>query len=94
MNKEKALNVVKCVGGIVVSIGIGAVAANLIKATTPAGTKKLTKLCIGVGSFIVAGMAADAASQEFDNKFDKIVSTIKKFVQDEEKPIEKIAEGA
>ena len=76
------LKVVKIVGGLVISIGIGAVATNLIKATIPENTKILTKICIGVGSFLVAGMAASAASNHFEGIMDRLINVIKVFTDE------------
>lgn len=74
-----ALKVVKIVGGLVISIGVGAIVTNLIKATTPEDVKKVTKICIGVGSFCVAGMAASAASNKFEGTMDRIINAIQVF---------------
>jgi len=81
---SKALKVVKITGAIVISIGIGAVAGNLIKVTTLEGTKKIGKICIAVGSFFVAGLAADAASTKFENTIDRVVKTINVWTADKE----------
>lgn len=78
-----ALNVVKGVGGLVISVGVGAVAANLIKVTTPGDAKKLAKICIGVGSFFVAGLASSAASDRFDDTMDKIINTVNVWTAEE-----------
>jgi hypothetical protein len=78
---KKILEVVKTVGGIVISIGVGAVAANLIKATTPEDVKKITKICIGVGSFFVASLAASVAGEKFESTVDRIVNIITKFME-------------
>jgi len=80
-NVNKALTVIKMVGGLVISIGDGAVAANLIKATTPEDVKKVTKVCIGVGSFFVAGMTASAASNKFEGTIDSIIKAVKVFTE-------------
>ncbi len=81
-NLNKALTVVKWIGGLVISIGVGAVAANLIKSTTPEDVKKVTKICIGVGSFIVAGMAASAASNKFEGTMDSFIKAVKVFTEE------------
>ena len=80
MEKVKsALTVVKMVGGLVISVGVGAVATNLIKSTTPEDIKKVTKVCISVGSFFAAGLAASAASDKFEGTMDSIINTVMKF---------------
>lgn len=81
-NLNKALTVIKLIGGLVISIGVGAVAANLIKSTTPEDVKKVTKICIGVGSFFVAGMAASAASNKFEGTMDSIIKAVKVFTEE------------
>lgn len=80
MKKTKTiLKVVKIVGGVVISVGIGAVTANLIRATTPGDVKRFTKACIKVGSFLVAGMAAAEASKNFKGTMDSVIKLIEVF---------------
>jgi hypothetical protein len=91
MDKAKtAVVVVKTVGCVAISIGIGAVAANLIRVTTPADVKKITKIFIGVGSFFTAGLAASAASSRFGTSMDIIMKLITKFTQENNDTGEKI----
>jgi len=78
---NKALTVIKKFGALVISIGVGAVATNLIRATTPEDVKKVTKICIGVGSFFVAGMAASAASNKFEGTMDSIIKAVQVFAE-------------
>lgn len=89
---NKALTVVKGVGGLVISAGIGAIATNLIKHTTPADTKKIMNICIGVGGFFVSGMCAAAASDQFEGTIDKIANTIKVWTDGKEEPVEEQTE--
>lgn len=87
---NKALTVVKMIGGLVISIGVGAVAANLIRATTPEDVKKVTKICIGVGSFFVAGMTASAASNKFEGTMDSIIKAVQVFTEEGNKSEEEV----
>ena len=80
---NKTLNVVKMVGGLVISIGVGAVATNLVKVTTPEDINKITKVCIGVGNFCVAGLASAAASDKFGGTIDQVINTIKTFTNED-----------
>lgn len=89
-NVNKALTVVKMVGGLVISIGVGAVATNLIRATTPEDVKKVTKVCIGVGSFFVAGMTASAASNKFGGTIDSIIKAVQVFTEEGNKSEEEV----
>jgi len=87
---NKALTVVKMVGGLVISIGVGAVATNLIRATTPEDVKKVTKICIGVGSFFVAGMTASAASNKFEGTMNSIIKAVQVFTEEDNKSEEEV----
>lgn len=89
---KKILTVVKVVGGIVISIGIGAVATNLIRATTPKNVKKITKICIEVGSFFASGLAAAKASEKFDCTIDTIMGVVTKFIGNNDESKKKIVE--
>ena len=80
---NKTLKVVKMLGGLVISIGVGAVATNLVKVTTPEDINKIAKICIGVGNFCVAGMASAAASDKFEGTVDQIINTIKVFTNED-----------
>ena len=87
---NKALTVIKIVGGLVISIGVGAVATNLIRATTPEDVKKVTKICIGVGSFFVSGMTASAASNKFEGTMDSIIKAVQVFTEEDNKSEEEV----
>jgi len=79
-----AITVIKTVGSLVVSIGVGSVAANIIKATTPGNAKAFAKICIGVGSFFIAGVASGMASDKFEDTVDKVGDIIKKWTSKDE----------
>lgn len=90
----KVLTIVKGAGAIVISVGIGAIAANLIKATTPEGTTKIVKACIWAGSIFISGVAARAAGDRFGKTVDGIVDEITKWLEehkDEESNIIQLA---
>ncbi len=85
MDKKKtAIAVVKMVGGIVISIGVGAIVKNVIQATTPEDAKKVTRFCIGVGSFFITSMTAAAASKRFEGQLDGILRAATKFMLENE----------
>ena len=90
MDKSK---IVKGVGGLIVSTGVSAVVANLVKATTPVNTNKYVNICIHVGSWCVAGMAAAKASAEFSETVDSVVNVVKSFRQKETVTLEVVEGG-
>lgn len=72
-----AIELVKSIGGLVVSFGSGAITGNLIKATTPEDTKKIIKICIGLSGCFISTLVGDAASDKFEGAIDKVVETMK-----------------
>ena len=74
------LEMVKTIGGLVVSIGVGAVVSNIINYTTPENTSKLGKACIYVGGTVIGWMAKEAATTYAEKKFDETVNNIKGFM--------------
>lgn len=92
---KTALTVVKTVGCIAISIGIGTVAANLIKTTTPnpEDLKLYRKICVGIGSFFLSSLAAAAASKKFDDTIDVIAESVDKFTEEHIETGEIVIEG-
>lgn len=76
------VDIFKQVSSIVVSIGVGAIVGNAIKATTPAQINTIKKVCIGIGSFVLTSMVSDAVTKYSEAKIDNGVANIKKAVKD------------
>lgn len=91
---NKTVDIVKTIGRVVVLIGVGAVAKNIVTMTTPEDTKKITKACIYVGSVIVSGLATTAACDKYEATFDTIVETVGKWLSKEKPPAEEKLEEA
>lgn len=71
----KKVEIVKAATAIVVSIGVGAIVANVIKCTTPSDVKRVMKVCINLGGFVLASMVSDMASTYAEEKIDEVVDT-------------------
>lgn len=71
MNK---IAIAKSVAGVITSLGAGAVVGNAIKATTPENLKTANAILVGVGSFVIGGMVADAASDYVKKAIDEIAT--------------------
>ena len=65
--------IIKTVGGIVVSVGVGGIVGNIVKATTPASVGLIKKVCIGVGTVVLSNMATDKAVEYSTGKMDDIM---------------------
>lgn len=74
------VELVKVAGSIACSIGAGAVAKNIIIATTPENLPKVTKGVIWVGRNVIIMMAGAAAGKYFEARVDTIGAEIGKFM--------------
>lgn len=57
------LAIAQTAAGLVVSMGAGAVVSNAIKQSTPASTKLIAKISIGIGGFVLSSMVGEMATQ-------------------------------
>lgn len=77
---NKTLETVKAIATLGVTVGVGAIVSNIVKATTPINVKILTKICIGIGSFALSGMLSDLAGKYTDTKIDEAITMVKEIV--------------
>jgi len=73
----KKIEILKTGVGAIVTIGVGAIIGNAIKSTTPPDVKTITKICIGVGAFVLGSMCTDKAVAYVDGAIDEVVEGIK-----------------
>lgn len=73
----KKIEMVKTVVELVLIVGVGAIAGNIIAHTTPKTVKTLTGVCIVVGTFVLGGMATEAAIKYANAEIDAIVAICK-----------------
>ncbi len=78
------LEAVKFVSGLVVSVGVGAVVSNVVKATTPGNISKLKKVFIFVGGMVLSFMIEDQAVKYTDAKIDAVANDLKNMVKNGE----------
>lgn len=76
MTKEVFVKRAKQIGGIVVTIGVASIVGNAVKFTTPSSIGKLTKACVGIGSFMLGGLAADATVKYTNRQIDDVANMI------------------
>lgn len=88
---ETIFKVVKSAGSLVISMGVGAIARNLMTSTTPNNVNKIAKFCIGMGAFYVAGIAAKAAGEKFEGSMDQIEKTIKVWTTDDKVEVKEVS---
>lgn len=72
----KKLDILKGVTSIVVSIGVGAIVSNVVKATTPEGVKLVTKVCLVVGGAALSGLVGDAVSKYVGDQIDIVANDV------------------
>ena len=76
MTKDAIVKRVKQIGGLAIAIGVSAIVGNAVKFTTPSDIGKLTKACVGFGSFALGGLAADATVKYANQKIDEAAEMI------------------
>lgn len=72
----KKLDILKSATGLIVSAGAGAVVGNAIKASTPADIKTIQKVLVGVGGFVLSGMAGEMASKYVNATIDETAENL------------------
>jgi hypothetical protein len=87
MNK---LKLVKDIGGMIISGGVGMIVANAVTATTPGVIGTVKKVCITIGSFVLGAMVGDYAAKYAEGKFDDVVKEIKQAVTEAQEVVEEV----
>lgn len=64
------------VGKLAASASVSAVVGNLIAIKTPANVKPLTKISLGLGTFILSAIASDMAMTYVENQATEILEAI------------------
>lgn len=92
-NKE-LLKTTKQVVTFAVSVGVGIIVKNIVRATTPAGLGLVSKAFIGAGSLGLGYMLSDKTAEYTDQQIDKTVEEVKAILvkSEDEETIEEIAE--
>ena len=70
------VKIVKLIGALMISIGVGALVKNVLIMITPPGAKAVMRVCMLVGGYFLGGLAAKAASDAFEEKVDSVVLVI------------------
>jgi mannose/fructose/N-acetylgalactosamine-specific phosphotransferase system component IIB len=78
---NKVVKTIKTVGSLAVSVGIGAVARNIIKVTTPSDTGTVMNVCIKVGAYAIGGIASAEAGRQFGKKVDLVNEMVEKTME-------------
>ena len=76
----KKIDMIKKIGTLVVSVGVGAIVGNAIKATTPSSINTINRVCIGIGAFVLTGMVGGMAAKYTEEQINETVNEIKKMV--------------
>ena len=69
---------VKAIGEVVISIGVGTIIGNVIKATTPTNIGIAKKICIGVGALALESMFANAVSTYVEKALGGVFAEVEK----------------
>lgn len=80
------LAIAKTATGLIVSVGAGAVVSNAIKASTPASTKVIAKIAIGVGGFVLSSMVGEMATKYVNENIENGLNVFKQAKDSVETP--------
>lgn len=73
-----ALAILSVVAKYAVSASVGGVVGNLVAVKTPPNIKPITKISIGLGTFVLSGLLSDMAMTYVENQVREIVSEVVK----------------
>lgn len=90
MEYEKKIQIAKEVGSWVVGIGVTAIVGGIVKSNTGKSTNVITKLCIGVTTFIIGSMVIDKVTNYTDGKIEEAAFCIKKIVDSMPATVEEV----
>ncbi len=77
----KKIEVVKLIGGVVVSLSVGLVIGNAIKMNTPESLKLIQKIGVGIGGLILHGLVCERAQEYVDHQIDAIAKDVGDIVE-------------
>ena len=84
---KKYIEPLKVGTSLVVSIGVGAIVGNLAMSNIPVDVSRLTRTCITIGKWALAGIAADKASKYVEDKIDEAVTVAEDIIYGKDKEI-------
>lgn len=71
-----ALGVLSVLGKYAVSASVGTVVGNLVAVKTPVNAKPITKISIGIGTFVLSGLLSDMAMTYVETQATEMLSEI------------------
>lgn len=96
MKENKTIDTMKKVIGLISGAGVATIVGNAIKHVSPTtGVGTVMKVCIGVGTAVLGGIACNASSEYIDKEIDAASELVEEmFKEDQEKVIDvEVAEG-
>jgi len=83
----KKLEAIKAVTGFVISIGVGNIISNAVKATTPCNSKILNRVCTLAGVIVLSSIIGDIATKYAEEKITSAVKSISDMAKDQKETI-------
>ena len=72
-----ALSIAKSATELVVSMGVGTIIGNAVKATSPANMNLVNRVFVGAGSYALGSLAGSMASKHTVDQLEQTVTQIK-----------------
>lgn len=76
INTMNILNLTKGIAGAAVSLGVGTVVGNAVKATTPGDITKYQKVVVAIGGLALTGLVSELAANRTEDKIDELSDTL------------------
>lgn len=80
----KKIEAIKSIGGLAISIGVGAIVGDVISGNVKVPSSAIKKGCIMLGSIVLSNMIADKAVDYAESKIDDTVNSVKQMVNNGE----------
>lgn len=79
--------------GLIVGVGVSAIAGNAIGIVKPQNIGKIKTFCVGVGAIVLASMASDQAAKYTEEKIDEVADGLQVFLKQNENEEQKTEES-
>ena len=79
------VSLVRETGKLIIGTSVLTVVGNAVKATTPATTSKVSKVLVGVGTYVISSVIAEKVTTEIGKEIQSLANGVKDMVKKPEK---------
>lgn len=83
MKESNGIKTVKKVIGLIGGVGVATIVGNAVKHVSPTtGAGIAMKICVGIGTALLGGLACEATSKYADKQIDEVAEVAEEFFKD------------